>query len=406
MKLNTIIWKELFLRKSQLVSALLAVTLGIAVIVGIQTVAAVSEKAVKIKMENLGANILVLPQAASADDYYAADIDAPTFPEAYVERILNSALTGVDNLSPKLTRRIDIGSTNVVLTGILPSGELAAKPYWLMSGLLGDVAGHSCTGSAPSGSDPKYADPRLQRTAIETLNRDDVLVGKVAAERLNLTKGGTLTLRDHVFTVTGILPETGTVDDNRVFAHLHTVQGILGIGSQISCIEIMGCCSAISDGLLGNLRNILPDTRITTIGQIVNTQIETNRLMEKISLIFLVIILIVGAISIGNFMWANVEERKREIGTMIAIGATRGIIYRLFMTKALVLGAGGGFLGYIIGTAGAMILGPHLAGLSVTPMAVYLFYSILIAILISLAGSFVPTFRASRLDPNLIMQEV
>jgi putative ABC transport system permease protein len=404
MKLNTIIWKELFLRKSQLVSALLAVTLGIAVIVGIQTVAAVSEKAVKIKMENLGANILVLPQAASVDDYYAADIDAPTFPEAYVERILNSALTGVDNLSPKLTRRIDIGSTNVVLTGILPSGELAAKPYWAISGLSGQDAGHVHAG--PSGSDPKYADPRLQRTAIETLNRDDVLVGKVAAERLNLTKGGTLALRDHVFAVAGILPETGTVDDNRVFAHLHTVQGMLGIGSQISCIEIMGCCSAISDGLLGNLRNILPDTRITTIGQIVGTQIETNRLMEKISLIFLVIILIVGAISIGNFMWANVEERKREIGTMIAIGATRGIIYRLFMTKALVLGAGGGFLGYMIGTAGAMILGPHLAGLSVAPMAVYLFYAILISVLISLAGSFVPTFRASRLDPNLIMQEV
>ncbi len=401
MKLNTIIWKELFLRKSQLVSALLAVTLGIAVIVGIQTVAAVSEKAVKIKMENLGANILVLPQAASVDDYYAADIDAPTFPEAYVERILNSALTGVDNLSPKLTRRIDTGSTNVVLTGILPSGELAAKPYWTISGLSGEDTGHIHTGSSG-----KYADPRLQRTAIETLNRDDVLVGKVAAERLNLTEGGTLILRDHVFTVAGILPETGTVDDNRVFAHLHTVQGMLGIGSQISCIEIMGCCSAISDGLLGNLRNILPDTRITTIGQIVSTQIETNRLMEKISLIFLVIILIVGAISIGNFMWANVEERRREIGTMIAIGATQGIIYRLFMTKALVLGAAGGFFGYIIGTAGAMILGPRLAGLAVAPMAVYLLYAILMAVLISLAGSFIPTFRASRLEPNLIMQEV
>lgn len=404
MKLNTIIWKEMFLRKSQLVSALLAVTLGIAVIVGIQTVARVSEKAVKIKMENLGANILVLPQAAAVDDYYAADIDAPTFPEAYVERILNSALTGVDNLSPKLTRRVDAGSTTVILTGILPTMELAAKPYWTISGLSGQDTGHIHTDS--SGNDPKYVDPRLQRKAIETLNRNDVLVGKVAAERLNLTKGSTLNLRDHVFTVAEILPETGTVDDNRVYAHLHTVQDILGIGSQISCIEIMGCCSAISDGLLGNLRNILPDTRITTIGQIVSTQIETNRLMEKISLIFLVIILIVGAISIGNFMWANVEERRREIGTIIAIGATQGIVYRLFMSKALVLGAVGGFLGYIIGTTGAMILGPQLAGLAVAPMPVYLFFAILIAVLISLAGSFIPTFRASRMDPSLIMQEV
>ena len=94
MDLNTIVWKELWLRKSQLVSALLAITLGIAVVVGIQTVSVVSEKAVNVKLDNLGANILVLPQAASVDDYYSAEIDAPTFPESYVERVVTSALPG------------------------------------------------------------------------------------------------------------------------------------------------------------------------------------------------------------------------------------------------------------------------------------------------------------------------
>ena len=106
MKLRTILWKELWLRKSRMVSGLLAITLGIAVIVGIQSVASVSERAVAIKLDNLGANILVLPQAASVDDYYTADIDAPTFPEDYVERVATSMLPGVDNLSPKLTRRV------------------------------------------------------------------------------------------------------------------------------------------------------------------------------------------------------------------------------------------------------------------------------------------------------------
>ena len=94
MRLRTILWKELWLRKSRMVSGLLAITLGIAVIVGIQSVAAVSEQAVKIKLDNLGANILVLPQAASVDDYYTADIDAPTFPEDYVERVATSMLPG------------------------------------------------------------------------------------------------------------------------------------------------------------------------------------------------------------------------------------------------------------------------------------------------------------------------
>ena len=54
---------------------------------------------------------------------------------------------------------------------------------------------------------------------------------------------------------------------------------MLGIDKQISAIEIMGCCNAITDGLLGKLRNILPDTKVITINQIVSTQIKTNKLM-------------------------------------------------------------------------------------------------------------------------------
>ena len=85
-----LVWTELLHRRSQLVSGILAITLGIAVIVAIHSVTVVSEKAVAINLDNLGANILVLPQAANVDDYYAADIDAPTIPQEYVDRIVSS----------------------------------------------------------------------------------------------------------------------------------------------------------------------------------------------------------------------------------------------------------------------------------------------------------------------------
>ena len=122
MNLLKLVWLELGQRKTQLISGILAITLGIGVIVAIRSISVVSEKAVAINLDNLGANIMVLPQGASVDNYYAADIDAPTFPEEYVERIVTSELKGVDNLSPKLTRRIDINGQKLVLTGILPSG--------------------------------------------------------------------------------------------------------------------------------------------------------------------------------------------------------------------------------------------------------------------------------------------
>ena len=406
MRLRTIIWKELWLRKSQLISALLGITLGIAVIVGIQSVATVSEKAVKISLDNLGANILVLPQAASVDDYYSADIDAPTFPEEYVERLATSMLPGVDNLSPKLTRRLKIKEIPVILTGILPANELASKPIWQTAGLIGPGLDPACDPNNSGNQSYGYQDERLQRKAIDSLAVNDILVGSVIAQRLNLHENDVLEISGRPYTVARVIPETGTIDDNRIYAHLHTVQQALGTGNQVSAIEIMGCCSAISDGLLGKLRNILPDTRITTINQIVSTQIKTNQLMSKISLVFLVIIILVGAITIGNYMWANVEERRREIGILITVGTRRSIIYRMFLTKAVILGLVGGIIGYFLGTGSAMILGPQLAGLKVAPVPIYLLLSIIIAVVIALAGSILPVRRASRFDPAVIMQEV
>ena len=406
MRLRTIIWKELWLRKSQLISALLGITLGIAVIVGIQSVATVSEKAVKVSLDNLGANILVLPQAASVDEYYSADIDAPTFPEEYVESLATSMLPGVDNLSPKLTRRLKIKEIPVILTGILPANELASKPIWQTAGLIGPGLDPACDPKNSGNQSYGYQDERLQRKAIDSLAVNDILVGSVIAQRLNLRENDILEMSGRPFTVARVIPETGTIDDNRIYAHLHTVQQALGTGNQVSAIEIMGCCSAISDGLLGKLRNILPDTRITTINQIVSTQIKTNQLMSKITLVFLVIIILVGAITIGNYMWANVEERRREIGILITVGTRRSIIYRMFLTKAVILGLAGGLIGYGLGTGAAMILGPQLAGLKVAPVPIYLLLSIIIAVVIALAGSILPVRRASRFDPAVIMQEV
>lgn len=406
MKLSTVMWRELWLRKSQLISALLGITLGIAVIVGIQSVSAVSEKAVAVSLDNLGANILVLPQAASVDDYYSADIDAPTFPEGYVERLATSMLPGVDNLSPKLTRRIKVGDVPVILTGILPANELASKPIWQSAGLVGTGLSAACDPGNTANKSFGYQDERLQRKAVDSLASTDVLVGSSIAQRLNLSEGQSMTIEGQAFTVARVIPETGTIDDSRVYSHLHTVQQLLGTGQQVSAIEIMGCCSAISDGLLGKLRNILPDTRITTINQIVSTQIQTNQLMSKVSLVFLIIIIIVGAITIGNYMWANVEERRREIGILITIGTKRSALYRLFLSKAVFLGVVGGLAGFIVGTVSAMILGPQLAGLSVSPMPVLLLLAVIVAVLIALAGSVLPVYRAVRFDPAVIMQEV
>jgi putative ABC transport system permease protein len=406
MTILNLVFIELWKRKSQLVTGLLAITLGISVIVAIQSVSVVSEQNVARNLDNLGANILVLPQAASIDDYYTSDIDAPTLPMDYVERILTSTIAGVDNMSPKLTRRVNVGNQSVVLTGILPKSEIASKPLWQSSGLVGAELQAACAPSQSVNQSHGLEDERLQRKAIDTLNSNDCLAGSQVAKRLKLTANGKINIMGKDFNVVKILPETGTVDDDRIFANLKDVQTLLGIENQVSAIEIMGCCNAISEGLLGKLRNILPDTRVTTIGQIVSTQIETNQLMKKITLVMLIIIFFVGGISIGNYIWANVNERKREIGILRMMGAERFTIYRMFLLKALFLGIAGGILGYLLGTLAGIVLGPYFAGIVVKPVYIYLLWSVLLSVVISLAGSLLPTYLAAKFDPHANLQEV
>lgn len=399
-------WEELRHRKVQLISGLLSITLGIAVIVGIRTVTSASEVAVAVKLDNLGANILVLPQGAAVDDYYTADIDAPTMPEEFVERIVCSALPGVDNLSPKLTRRVKTGTRDVVLTGILPASEIASKPAWQLEGLEGADLRLSCDPGAAANRSHGYENPRLQRKVVTSLAAADCLVGAEAAVRLALAEGATASFLGQDFRVAAVLPATGTIDDDRVFVHLHALQALVKAEGRVSAIEIMGCCNAISEGLLAKLRNILPDTRITTISQIVSTQLETNRLMRRVSLAFLFIVLFVGAVSMANFLWANVHERRRELGILRMMGAGRRSLYLLLLSKGALLGVVGGVLGFVLGSVAAVVLGPYLADLAVRPLLPLAPEAIGLALGVALLGSWLPARTASRVEPFSSMQEV
>ena len=63
MGLYALVWQELRHRKSQMISGLLAISLGIGVIVGIRSITMVSEKAVAVNLDNLGAKSWSYPRA-------------------------------------------------------------------------------------------------------------------------------------------------------------------------------------------------------------------------------------------------------------------------------------------------------------------------------------------------------
>ena len=274
-------------------------------------------------MDTLGANVLVLPKSATLQEYYRADLQSGTIPEEYVTQLAMSDIAGLDNVSPKLSVPVELQGKNFTLTGILPKNEFQAKAAWGGAGIFSRPVGCGASVGMMDSNDKKALS---RKHIIKTLADNEVLVGADVAVKLALKEADSLELLGRKFTVTAVLPQTGTVDDSRIFAHLHTVQELAGKGPVINVIEVIGCCHEISGGLLDKLNHLLPDARVVPVAQIVDSQQKINGIMSNLSLMFLVIIVFVGGASIANYMYANVFERRREIGTLMALGADSRLV--------------------------------------------------------------------------------
>jgi putative ABC transport system permease protein len=122
--------------------------------------------------------------------------------------------------------------------------------------------------------------------------------------------------------------------------------------------------------------------------------------------LFFGILLVVGIASIAGTMFANVTERRREIGTLMALGAAPSLISRLFLGKALVVGLAGGLLGYLSGTLLAIGTGPYWAGITVRPVPSLAAVAVVLAGMVALIASYLPARRAALIDPCLCFREV
>jgi putative ABC transport system permease protein len=273
-------------------------------------------------------------------------------------------------------------------------------------------------------AEPKPEDKKnlVRKRVIEDLGSHEILIGHDVETSLGIKEGDSLKLLGEPFSVIAVLPQTGTIDDSRIFAHLHTVQRLSGKGAVVNCIEIVGCCKEIldpsegSEGLVAEVNKLLPEAKVVTVAQVVETQRNVNNMMELGSLIFVVIIVVVGGAGIAIYMYANVFERRREVGTLMALGAGSSLVLRVFLLKALLLGLAGGIGGAVVGTTlgvslGALLAGvPLLAGLSDTEMRnemlILASLAVLISVGIALVASYFPARRAARLDPVATFQEV
>ena len=109
--------------------------------------------------------------------------------------------------------------------------------------------------------------------------------------------------------------------------------------------------------------------------------------------------LIVGGIGIMNIMLVTVTERTREIGLRKAIGARRRDILSQFLIEAMTLSLLGGFVGILIGTGGALLIGKLVQNFTPTVAPGAVIMAVGFSAAVGLFFGLYPAWRASRLNP-------
>jgi putative ABC transport system permease protein len=302
---------------------------------------------------------------------------------------------------------VELGGRSMTVVGILPQSEFKAQQAWQTASLFQKKKHVGCK-RANCGASPGQSLPEALVTlrVIEELREHELIVGSDAAAQLGLKPRKSLQMLGERFVVLAVLPPTGTVDDGRVFGHLHTLQRLADTGEVVSAIEIMGCCEDAAGQLVPQLAELMPDSRVVTIAQVVQTQVGVNRLMASGSLFILAVLVLVGGISVASSIASNVRERRREIGTLVALGATPRFIAALFLLKATWLGLAGGIGGCLLGVALAVWLGPRWAGVTVSPLVDLAALATAVALVVTWLAAYWPARQAARLDPCTCFQEM
>jgi putative ABC transport system permease protein len=158
------------------------------------------------------------------------------------------------------------------------------------------------------------------------------------------------------------------------------------------------------------LRSILTSLGITVgIAMLVNLlvisafqrQLTPGYSIESYQVQVVFFAILVGALGITNAMLTSVLERTKEIGIMVAVGATPGEVMKVFLSEAGIIGVIGGVLGSLLGTATSLTFFFGREGLTLPWQSVVLGWvaGIALAVMVAVAAGIYPSRRAAKMEP-------
>ncbi len=168
----------------------------------------------------------------------------------------------------------------------------------------------------------------------------EIILGYQLAQQLEATIGQEFEFVVHIGEDTmmatgplvGILDQTGTSDDNFVFIPMGWAYEMMGEDDLIKAIAIQTAESASIGMVSTELANV-QDVQTVTYRQAQYTLQQlliTTRQLLNLALVFT---LLLGLIGLINTMLMSIEERKKEIGMLKALGAKNPQLMQLIMIE-------------------------------------------------------------------------
>jgi hypothetical protein len=142
-----------------------------------------------------------------------------------------------------------------------------------------------------------------------------------------------------------------------------------------------------------------------SLAAVASESVRTTKLVLWLLGIFATTALLLAAVGIYGVMSYVVRQRTREIGTRIALGATRRDILWLVMREGALIAAAGTIAGLLIGLAATRSLASILYGVSASdPATLGVAAGVLVATI--MAACYLPARRAASVDPARTLAEL
>ncbi len=386
MRLIDVSLNNLRRRKGRMALLVFGLMIGVATVVALTAITTTLRADIASKMDQYGANILIVPEANDLSLSYggvtvasaAFDVGELTMPDlVQIETIKDAASIAI--VAPKLLGTTNVGGQNVLVAGVRFPDEIRLKQWW-----------HVSQGMEPS-------DP------------GDALLGSRLATTLGLGPGDRVEIQGQSFQVVGVLSENGSQDDDILFIDLTEAQLAMGKPGSVSLAEVAALCNACPvEEMVDQISGVLPQARVTALRQAVQLRMDTVGQLEKFALAVSAVVVVIGSLVVLTTMLGAVAERRQEIGLFRALGFRQTHVMRVILSEAALVSVTGGLCGWLLGMGAAIILAPRLAG--VTEPVIWspwlAFAALGGALMIGLLASLYPARSAAKLDPSIALRSL